>query len=937
MPTIYIDDQAYEVPEGDNVLQACLSAGVDLPYFCWHPEMGSIGACRQCALVQFRDADDEHGRIVMGCMTPVSDGARFSMDGTKASEFRKNVVESLMLNHPHDCPVCAEGGECHLQDMTVMVGHRNRRYRGKKNTHNNQDLGPLINHEMNRCISCYRCTRFYNDYAGGTDLSAQGAHDHVYFGRQEDGTLESEFAGNLVEVCPTGVFTDKPLVNDYTRKWDMQSAPSVCTACALGCNTLPGERYGKLKRIHNRFNNDVNGYFLCDRGRYAGEYVNDEQRAKFAGSRSNDGRYNAIESSEAINVICGWLGSNNGSNIAAIGSPRASIESNYLLRKLVGAENYNCGIGDHEAYLIREIAAIMQSDSVNTPSIRQVESADAVLILGEDLTNTAPRLALALRQSVRNAAKSMASDMRIADWQDEAIRVLAQDTLSPMYIIATSNTRLDDVAKRTVTMSPSDIARFAFGIAAELDSSLKPLDHTSESQSELIKVIAADLKSAEKPLIITGTGCQSQDIIRAAAMINRALDTSQSMLSFCLSEANSMGAWLLKDGSEPSLDELCQRANRGEIETLLVVENDLFRRAQHSQIQALIDNIANIVVLDCVATPTLSQSSIALPSASFAESQGTLVSSEARAQRYYPAFEPAEQRQATWKWLKKIGQSMEIAEFDSILKFDDVTAACATTHPMLAGIVEASPDSGFRDRGMKIPRQTHRNSGRTAMLADISVHEPKQAVDEDSPFTYSMEGVNGKQPGALIPFVWAPGWNSNQSVHKFQSEAGGALAGGTPGKRLFDKSLNNVKINEYFESDNNYIAPFNFEPKAGLWQLFPLYRIFGSDELSAYSAAIKELTPSRFVELSENDSISLGVVDGDAVLLSLAGTSQSFEVKVNNSIPTGCAGYTAGLPDSVWIAPATSVKIEKDPARVNQKMDVPETQTIVTESGRSNV
>jgi len=185
MPTIYIDDQAYEVPEGDNVLEACLNAGLDLPYFCWHPEMGSVGACRQCALVQYRDAEDTRGRIVMGCMTPVSDGARFSMQGDKASEFRENIVESLMLNHPHDCPVCAEGGECHLQDMTVLVGHRNRRYRGKKNTHKNQNLGPLIHHEMNRCITCYRCTRFYSDYAGGTDLSAQAAHDHVYFGRQQ--------------------------------------------------------------------------------------------------------------------------------------------------------------------------------------------------------------------------------------------------------------------------------------------------------------------------------------------------------------------------------------------------------------------------------------------------------------------------------------------------------------------------------------------------------------------------------------------------------------------------------------------------------------------------------------------------------------------------------------------------------------------------------
>ena len=247
MPTIYVDDQALEVAQGENILEACLNAGLDLPYFCWHPAMGSIGSCRQCAVVQYQNEEDTKGRIVMGCMTPVTEGARFSLNTDNASKFREAVVESLMLNHPHDCPVCGEGGECHLQDMTVMVGHRDRRYTGKKNTHRNQYLGPLIHHEMNRCITCYRCERYYRDYAGGNDLAAQASHDHVYFGRHEEGVLQSEFSGNLVEVCPTGVFTDKPFLKHYSRKWDLQSAPSICSGCAVGCNIAPAERYGKIK------------------------------------------------------------------------------------------------------------------------------------------------------------------------------------------------------------------------------------------------------------------------------------------------------------------------------------------------------------------------------------------------------------------------------------------------------------------------------------------------------------------------------------------------------------------------------------------------------------------------------------------------------------------------------------------------------------------
>ena len=923
MPTIFIDDKAYEVPEGDNVLQACLSAGIDLPYFCWHPEMGSIGACRQCALVQFRDADDTHGRIVMGCMTPVAEGARFSMDGMKASEFRKNIVESLMLNHPHDCPVCAEGGECHLQDMTVMVGHRNRRYRGKKNTHNNQDLGPLINHEMNRCISCYRCTRYYNDYAGGTDLSAQGAHDHVYFGRQEDGTLESEFAGNLVEVCPTGVFTDKPLVNDYTRKWDMQSAPSICNGCAIGCNTLPGERYGKLKRIHNRFNNEVNGYFLCDRGRYGSNYVNDEARADYAGLRDQDGRFNAIEASQAITTVSDWCAE--GKSTVAIGSPRASLETNYLLRKIVGNGNYHSGIGDHESSLLKLITSTLKTNSVINPSIRQVESADAVLILGEDVTNTAPRLALALRQSVRNLAKKMATDARIAPWQDEAVRVLAQDRLSPLYIIAMSTTRLDDVAKQTLSMNPVDIARFGFAVAAEIDTTLPPVEGFDASEQTQITQIAADLKSATQPLVVSGTGSQNLAVIQAAAAITNALQSNETMLIYCVPEANSLGATLMQDGSESSLKALCERAKKGQIETLIVAENDLMRRAPRAQIDSLLNHVSHLVVMDCIDTPTLSQAHLALPSASVPESEGTLVSSEARAQRHYPVFQPAEQRQASWRWLRQIGQQMNIEDFDSLEHFDDVTAACATEFPDLAGIVEASPVGSFRDRGVKIPRQTHRYSGRTAMLADISVHEPKQPVDEDTPFSYSMEGANGKQPGALIPFVWAPGWNSNQSIHKFQSEAGGALKGGTPGRRLFE-------ANEPISLVNDQNPPSAFEPQSESWQLLPLYRIFGSEELSAQSPAIKELTPQPFVEISAHDAQTLGVNDGDGIVLTSSDGEESVEVKINSAIPKGCLGYCAGLPGATWVPPQTQVTLHKDNHWQNTNV-----QAIVTEPGGVNV
>src|SRR5690606_10725093 len=155
-------------------------------------------------------------------------------------------------------------------------------YNYRKRTHVNQDLGPFVGHEMNRCIACYRCVRFYREYAGGEDLNVFGAHHHVYFGRASDGTLESPFSGNLAEVCPTGVFTDRTYGDSYTRNWDLQQAPGVCHHCALGCNIMPGERYGRLKRVENRYHGALNGYFLCDRGRYGYQYANADDRPRRA-------------------------------------------------------------------------------------------------------------------------------------------------------------------------------------------------------------------------------------------------------------------------------------------------------------------------------------------------------------------------------------------------------------------------------------------------------------------------------------------------------------------------------------------------------------------------------------------------------------------------------------------------------------------------------
>ncbi len=497
MAKIVIDGVTYEVNGDNNLLQECLSKGLDLPYFCWHPCMGSVGACRQCAVKQYRDENDTKGTLVMACMTKANDGSIISVDDEEAKKFRANVIESLMISHPHDCPVCEEGGECHLQDMTLMSGHNYRRYDRNKVTHRNQYLGPFIGHEMNRCITCYRCVRFYDDYAGGTDLSAQASHHHTYFGRQSDGFLESEFSGNLVEVCPTGVFTDATFSAHYSRKWDLQTAPAVCVGCAVGCNTTPGERYGRLSRIVNRYHGDINGYFLCDRGRFGYGFVNSTDRL----TESHEGRAQArraLSGDEAAGRLNTLVDEAAGA-VIGIGSPRASVEANFALLQRVGRDNFYAGFSDTEFSLISLMSRLAANPQLHTPSVREIEEADAVLVLGEDLTNTAPRIALAVRQSARNRADELARAAGIPPWQDAAVRELAQHELSPVYIFAGYGTRLDDIARATAVDDASGLTRLAAALTRILDSrAAAPLEGLDDNQKQLLGNLADDLKQARR-------------------------------------------------------------------------------------------------------------------------------------------------------------------------------------------------------------------------------------------------------------------------------------------------------------------------------------------------------------------------------------------------------------------------------------------------------
>jgi NADH-quinone oxidoreductase subunit G len=881
---IWVDDNWYEVNPDQSLLQVCLELGFDLPYFCWHPALGSVGACRQCAVKQFRDENDNRGRLVMSCMTPAAEGTRISVKDSDAAAFRAGVIEGLMLNHPHDCPVCDEGGECHLQDMTVMTGHNYRRTPYPKRTFRNQYLGPLINHEMNRCIQCYRCVRYYREYAGGTDLQAYGLRNIAYFGRQEDGILESEFAGNLVEICPTGVFTDKTLKQHYTRKWDLQMAPSVCVHCGLGCSTSAGERYGTLRRILNRYNGEVNGYFLCDRGRFGYEFVNSDQRVRQTLSRQ-DGRLKPVPKEKAIEQLGDILKGN--SKVIGIGSPRASLESNFALRSLVGPNRFFNGMSDESSNLVSLMAEILLQGPARSSSLREIENSDAVLVLGEDVSNTAPRIALALRQSVRQQPMETTDKMKIPRWLDHAVREAVQYDTGPLFIATPNATRLDDVATGTYRAAPDDIARLGFAVAHALDFGAPAPADLSDDVRQMAERIAQALKAAKRPLVVAGSSLNSEAVIQAAANVARALakDAKTARLSFTMPEANSLGVALLGGGK---LSAAFQSVEEGKADTVIILENDLYRRAPATSVDNLMQAVRHMIVLDHLATPTSAKAEFVLPAGAFAESDGTLVNNEGRAQRFFQAYIPEDDIQESWRWLMDIMKATGNAEAGSWNVLDDLVSAAAGAVPALAKITEAAPSSKFRILNEKVPRSPQRYSGRTAMLANISVSEPKPPQDPDSALAFSMEGTPTQPPGSLTPFFWSPGWNSIQSVNKFQSEINGALRGGDPGVRLIEPPQGGSGL--YFSGPQR---PFDVRPDE--WLLVPLYHVFGSEELSSQAPAVAQLAPKPYVALNAADAARLQVQEGAQIEVSLDGTAQKLPVVVHPGLPNGIAGLPAGL------------------------------------------
>jgi len=619
MPKLLIDNQEIEVSKGTKVIEAAEKLGIMIPRFCYHPGLGSVGACRLCA-VKFLEGPTKG--VQMSCMIDAVDGMVVSTTDEEAVDFRKQVIEWLMLNHPHDCPVCDEGGHCLLQDMTVSGGHGIRRYLGKKWTYRDQYLGPFVQHEMNRCIHCWRCRRFYQDFSGYRDLGAMQIGYRTYFGRFNDGPLESPFSGNLIDLCPTGVYTDKPS-RFKGRRWDYQRGPSVCIHCSLGCLTTPSERYREIVRIEARFSNEVNGYFICDRGRYGFDYTNHPNRPRQArtGQKEVSIGDTLQEAAEKLKQISQKYGPK---AIGCVGSPRSSLENLGMLRRLCQLQGWQ-----EPAYFADSITrekiknAISGLNSKLAVSMREIEKADFILAAGADPLNEAPMLALAMRQAYRKGATIVVLDPRPVSLPIPFIHLPAPPGELNLF--------LSLLIKRAIDRS--EVEKVGAKILQFYDS-IPEKNDLNPQLNERFSSVASKLRESRNPELICGTDIVHETTPALAADLAFLLQAvkGQAGLFYVMPGANAFGAALLSSGNV-SVVETIEAIEKGSIKALLLLECDPFYLfPDQERLEQALNQLEFLLVFDYLPSEVAKKASIFLPTLTLFETDSSFINQEGRLQ-----------------------------------------------------------------------------------------------------------------------------------------------------------------------------------------------------------------------------------------------------------------------------------------------------------------
>ena len=635
MIELQIDGKTVQVAEGSVVIQAAEQAGTFIPHFCYHRKLSIAANCRMC-LVDIEKAP----KPMPACATPVTQGMVVHTKSERAIKAQKSVMEFLLINHPLDCPICDQGGECQLQDLAVGYGGSASRYEEEKRVVFHKDIGPLVSmEEMSRCIHCTRCVRFGQEIAGSMELGMSQRGEHSEIEAFVGETVDSELSGNMIDICPVGALTSKPF-RYQARTWELSRRKSISPHDATGANLIVQVKNNRVMRVVPLENEDVNECWIADRDRFSYESLNSEERLTQPMLKQN-GEWITVDWSTALEYVANGVqqirADHGDAALACLASPHSTLEELYLATQLMR------GLGSDNIDSRLRAADFMHEGKTRWlgTSIASLSTLDAVLVIGSNIRKDQPLLAQRIRQAARRGAKVFAVNEQAFDWaMPVAQAVLAE---SSVWVQA-----LADIA----------------AAVAQLKNA-QPLV-AGNANAPGVQAIASALLSGERKAVLLGNAAAHH--AKASSLLALAQFIAQqtgSTVGYLGEAANTVGAQLVSARPMSHGLNAAQILQSTSIKAMFLLHTEPAHDCAVKEQR--FDGVDMVVTLSPFKT-NMDISDVLLPISPFTETAGTFVNTEGRAQSFHGVVKPLGETRPAWKVFRVLGSMLGLAgfEFDTI-------------------------------------------------------------------------------------------------------------------------------------------------------------------------------------------------------------------------------------------------------------------------------
>ncbi|WP_287918313.1 NADH-quinone oxidoreductase subunit NuoG [Comamonas sp.] len=631
MVEIELDGKKVEVAPGSMVMHAAEKAGTYIPHFCYHKKLSIAANCRMC-LVEVEKAP----KPMPACATPVTQGMIVRTKSEKAIKAQQSVMEFLLINHPLDCPICDQGGECQLQDLAVGYGGTGSRYEEEKRVVAHKDIGPLISmEEMTRCIHCTRCVRFGQEVAGVMELGMVNRGEHSEITTVIGDTVDSELSGNMIDLCPVGALTSKPF-RYSARTWELSRRKSVSPHDSTGSNLIVQVKNHKVMRVVPFENEAINECWIADRDRFSYEALNSEERLTQPMIKQG-GEWKTVDWQTALEYVANGLkqvkDQHGAQSIGALVSPHSTLEELFLTGQLLR------GMGsDNIDWRLRN-AQFNAAEGVRWlgTSIASLSELQAVLVVGSNLRKDHPLFAQRIRQAAKKGAQVFALNSKVYDWAMpvKASVVAAQDWAQALADIAAAVAQIKGVQAPAAAQSNVEADAIAHALLA------------GERKAVLLGNAAAHHAHAD-------------ELLALASWIGEQTGASVGYLS---EAANTVGAQWVKAQPQTSGLNAAQMIAGGLKAAILLNTEPAFDSAAGQQaLQGL--NKSEMVVTLSPFKANMEISDVLLPIAPFSETSGTFVNAEGRVQSFHAVVKPLAETRPAWKVLRVLANLLGVQGVD---------------------------------------------------------------------------------------------------------------------------------------------------------------------------------------------------------------------------------------------------------------------------------